>query len=122
MPTPYNQDLTIAISTTTSGGAYVAELDLRSIKFPAAFTGATISFTGGVVGGRSGNNAEPATYTAITDSAGAAITVTVSVGKIVTLTEAQRDALRAAHWIKIVSASSEAAARTVTLIGVSAYK
>ena len=88
---------------------------------PAAFTGATIRFTGAAVDKRTGNNAEPATFYDIVDSTGANVTVTPRVDDIVVLTEAQRDALASAAWVKLVSASAEAAARTVTLIGFSRY-
>lgn len=123
MPSPYKQDLTISSGQTTSStGAYVADVDVRAIQIPDSFTGATISFTGAAITKRTGTNAEPSTYTQIVDSTGSAVTVTATDGKIVVLTEAQRDAIAAAHWIKLVSASSEGADRTVSLIGVSRYR
>ena len=122
MATPFKLEMTIASGQSTSSAPiYVAEVDIRSIQFPAAFTGATISFTGAAVNKRSGNNdGTTLTYTAI-KSAGSLVTVTASLDAIVVLSEAQRDAIASAAWIKIVSASSEGGDRTVTMIGVSRY-
>lgn len=87
----------IAISTTTSGQVDLQGLGAGAVLFPSAFTGATISFQ-------------------LPDGAGgwadlATITLTKAVGDWVALTEAQAFAL--GDDFKIVSASSEAAARTL---------
>ena len=123
MPAPFKHDLTILNAATTStNGVYVADVQILAIQWPAAFTGATISFTGAGITQKSGTNTEPATYVAIVDSTGAAVTVAKQLSKISVLTEAQRDAIAAAAWVKAVSASAEGADRTITLLGISRYR
>ena len=87
----------IANAATTSGQVDLVGLKAGAILFPAAFTGATISFE-------------------IPDGAGGwstldSVSLTKVVGKFVALTEAQAFAL--GDDFRIVSASSEAAERTL---------
>lgn len=93
-------EATIAISTTTSGRLDLKGFQAGAIIFPAAFTGATISFE--IPDGEGG-------WAALN---GISLTPVVSEG--VALTEAQAFAL--GDDFRIVSASSEAAARTLFVV------
>lgn len=93
---PY-RTATIAINTTTSGQVNLKGLRAGAILFPSAFTGATITFE-------------------IPNGAGDwatldAVSLTKVLSKFVALTEAQAFAL--GDDFQIVSASSEAAERTL---------
>ena len=123
MPQPFKQVLTIADTASTSGSARIADVDVRALIFSAGFDGATIKFQAVAIA--SVQDATPVTgdYVDVNDSAGSVVTVTVSAGKWVTLTEAQRDALSGAHWVRAVSASAQSGgAGTVTLVGKTLYK
>jgi hypothetical protein len=93
---------TIAISTTTSSAINLAGFDLCGIQMPAAFTGATISFLASVDG---------TTYQALHNTvAGTLLSYTVTQGTFVAINPVD---FYGVNYFKIVSASSEIAARTL---------
>ena len=122
MPQPFKQVLTIPDTLTTSGAGRIVDVDIRAVIFGAGFDGATIKFQAVAI--VSMQDATPAAgdYVDVNDSAGLAVSVTVSAGKWITLTEAQRDALSGAHWVRVVSSSAQSGAGTVTLVGKTLYK
>jgi len=95
------ENLTIAISTTTSGALTIKEYGRGGFTIPAAFTGATVTFH---------VSDDGTTYAAVRDDAGSAVAaVTVAASGIYNFP----DAVFKHAFVKIVSASSEAAARTI---------
>lgn len=99
--TSYNA--TIAISTTTSGAVDLQGQALCAIQMPSAFTGASITFQGSVDG---------STYQAIYNSSNTQYSITVSASRTYAINPTDFAGFR---YIKIVSASSEAAARSIVL-------
>jgi hypothetical protein len=98
-------DVTIASSGTISTAANLGDGVLTMLLMPATFTGTAVTF----------QVAESAdgTYRALTDSAGAAVSVTVAASKAVALNPTTFLGVR---HIKVVSGSAEGGARTVTLV------
>lgn len=95
----------IAASGTASGavdlgGGYMA----TELQFPAAFTGATVTFTT--------SNSLGGTYQTLQDKTGSAITYTVTQAKNTRLEPKDFWGVR---YFKIVSASTEGSARTITV-------
>lgn len=111
MPATVSNTATIPINETTSDAVDLQLVDhlgsIVGIQMPAAFTGASISFQ---VSG------DDSTYQALYDSSNTLLSITVSASRTYGFTDSVRATL--AHWryIKIVSASSEAAARSIKLI------
>lgn len=91
---------TIANGETTSGAVYVGAKAPVALVMPAAFTGTAMTFQG---------SADGVTYQAIEPN-GAAYSVTVAASKNVPLIGAY---FAGFPWIKLVSGSAEAAARSV---------
>lgn len=102
---------TIAINSTTSNSidldAYGSLEGLVGFVMPAAFTGASISFNVSV---------DDTTYQALNDSSNAAVSITVTAGKSYSFKQDVRSLLSPWRFIQIVSASSEGAARSITLL------
>lgn len=94
---------TIANAATTSDAIDLTEMAFGSFAMPAAFTGATVSFTGCATSG--------GTFVAINDSSNAAVSRTVTVSKAYALPAE----CFAFNFIKIVSASSEGGARSIVV-------
>ena len=99
------QMLTIANGATTSDACVSAAYAAFGLQLPAAFTGASISFTVSADGGT--------TYQALYDRTNTVVSVTVVQGRSYDLP----DELAAWDHFKIVSASSEGAARTLWVVG-----
>lgn len=97
--------VTIASGQTTSQAIDVGEWLIAGIRTPAALTGTTMTFTGATK--------EAGTYLAIRDSAGTAISVTVSADDHIVI---EPQTFAGVQWIKLVSGSSEAADREITLV------
>lgn len=97
--------VTIASAAQTSSEADLGGLSLLAIRFPAAFTGTTVTFTGSTSSG--------GTFQTLYDNTGTLITYTVAQGKDTICNPAH---FAAYEYIKVVSGSSEGAARTVTLL------
>lgn len=96
---------TIAISTSTSAAIQMQGLNLVGIQLPAAFTGTAITFTVSVDG---------VTYQPLyTSTSGTALSYTVAQGHYVAINPQD---FYGANYIKIISGSSEAAARTFSVI------
>ena len=94
---------TIANGQTVSGAVYIGDKLPVTLLMPAAFTGATVSFQGSLDG---------SAYQAV-NVGGAAYSETVAASKNVTL---DPSAFAGFRWIKVVSASAEAAARSVGVV------
>jgi len=97
-------ELTIAISTTTSGAISLETKGLVGILMPAAFTGTVLTFSGSPDGTTYGNlyNADNTAYS-----------ITVAVDRFYMLNPAD---FLGASYVKIVSGSTEAAARILSVI------
>ena len=94
----------IANGQTVSEAAPFYGLRLVGLITPAALTGTSVTFQGSVDG---------VTYVPIYDSAGVAITATVSTSRWTVLDPADFAGMA---YIKVVSGSAEGAARTIVLI------
>lgn len=105
IPQNYKTDIaTIPADGTKSNTIDCAGLTLSSIQLPATFTGATITFEATL-------SSDPeATLVPVRDDIGDTYIVTVGTSRIVTLDLHKMAGLRR---IKLVSASTEAAAREV---------
>ena len=97
--------VTIAESGTTSGAVDLGEWLVAGIITPSALTGTAFTFTAA--------DAEDGTYNACYDSSGNAISVTVAASRHILL---EPQTFAGARWLKIVSGSTEAAARNITLV------
>ena len=96
-------DTTIANGAAASAAIDLAGTTLCGIHLPAAFTGASLSFTAApTLGG---------TYQTLQRN-GADLSVTVAQGKYISLTAGD---FIGVQFLKIVSGSNEAATRTLTL-------
>lgn len=97
------QAVAIASSGTTSAAVHADAYAMFGLVVPAAFTGTSITFT---------VSADGATYQALYDSAGNQVSVTVAQGQSYDLPS------ELASWPfwKIVSGSSEGAARTLVVV------
>lgn len=94
---------TIAASGTKSNAIDLVGSDLIAVITPSAFTGVALTFEG---------SADGTTFVPLVDGAGAAVSVTVSTSDYVPL-PASVSTLR---WVKVVSGSTEAAEREITLV------
>lgn len=94
----------IALSGTTSEAVDLSGTTLCGIHMPAAFTGTALTFLAA--------SAADGTYQAVKDSAGDPVSVTVAQGTYVQLDPA---VFAGIQYLKVVSGSTEAAARTLTL-------
>lgn len=97
----------IAISTTTSPEVNLGRFRVIAVALPAAMTGASITFTGCDVSG--------GTFKTVTaqDTPGTDYSLTFTANKHVPI---DYRLLWGCRYLKIVSASSEAAARTFSLL------
>jgi hypothetical protein len=99
------------LTATIANGATVSdEMDLTSgrslvaIQTPAALTGTALTFTACSTSG--------GTFVPVYDTSGNAVSVTVSTSRYIPLTPASFVGIR---YLKVVSGSAEAAARSITL-------
>lgn len=101
--------LNLAVSTTiASGGTVSSKVDqsntaIGGFVIPSAFTGTVVSFQ---------VSADDTTYQALSDETGTAVSVPVSVGR----SYAAPAALAPWPFVKFVSGTAEAAARTVVAV------
>ena len=95
----------IAASGTTSAAVELGRQRIVALQTPAALTGTTITFTACLTA--------DGTFLPVYDDAGTAYSVTVSTSRHIYVDERK---LWAAPFIKLVSGSSEAAERTITLM------
>lgn len=102
-PLVYAVDTVIANGQTISGAIDLSGTTLAGIHLPAAFTGTSLSF----LAARTFDGTYQGVY-----RQGADLSVTVAAGKYVPLNPSDFAGLQ---FIKIVSGSTEAAARTLTL-------
>lgn len=100
----YDTAATIAISTTTSAAVDLQGYALVGLITPAALTGSTMTFTASPNDG---------TYTALYNAGGTALSATVAASRTILFTPGDFVGVR---FIKLVSGSTESAARTITLI------
>lgn len=105
---------TIADSATTTPALDLREHEVLALQADASFDGATISFLGCAHPDPTAPDAPG--YDAVVDSAGAAVTITITDDRYILLTEAQQYLLRGLAWIKVVSASTETGAQTLRII------
>ena len=99
---------TILINDTTSDVVPLRARMVVGFIMPAAFTGTTITFTGcATVDG---------TFVGIRDSNNNPVSVTVVVSTGYGLSGAEADAVAAFPFIRLVSGSTEVAARSITVL------
>ena len=101
------KQLTIAASATTSSVADVRDAEYFAFEMPAAFTGATFTIQG--------SRSRAGTFKTVTASDGTDLSITATDGDLITLSADQNAQLAPLQFLRIVSASSEAAAREVWL-------
>ena len=102
---PTARTVTIANGGTESDGEDISGLTVVGVLINTALTGATVAL-------QANTTNTPATYRAVKDRAGAAVTVTGAVGAYYL----PREATDAWTWVRLVSAGAEAAERTITLL------
>jgi hypothetical protein len=98
------ENVTISSGQTTSTALDCGGCNLVGIIFPAAFTGATVSFEGSVDG---------TNFYTMKNDTGSTLSLTASTSSFVAIVPSD---FAAAGHLKIVSASSEGADRTITLV------
>jgi hypothetical protein len=96
--------VTIAESGTVSTAADLVGARLVAIITPGTLTGTAMTFQGSV---------DNSTFVAVHNDLGAAISATVAASRYIVLDPADFAGIR---YIKVVSGSAEAAARTITLV------
>lgn len=101
---PQSVAFTIAESATTSGAVNLAGCTAAAIVTPAALTGSTLTFSVSDDGG---------TWTTLYDEFGSAKSVTIGTSRTILLSPADFWWVR---WVKLVSGSTEAAARRFIVI------
>lgn len=92
--------VTIAINTSASSAINQGGFTLVGCQFPAAFTGTTVTFT---------ESSDGTNYFPVYNSSGA-VSYTIAQGRYYAFNSAD---LQGIHYLKIISGSSEAAARTL---------
>jgi len=107
-------EFTIADGATTSNPHDLREYEIVAIQADASFEGATISFLSSGDANPDGPSAKG--YDAVVDSAGAAVTVTITDDRYIVLAQATQFLLAGLAWTKIVSASTETGAQTLRVI------
>ena len=95
---------TIANGETTSDAKDMGGCTAAALVMPAAFTGTAITFSVAADGGA---------YQTLYDEFGTAKTITVAASRTIILTPAEFWWVR---WMKLVSGSTEVAARTIKII------
>lgn len=100
------QLIDISVSTTISEVFDLAEMQPTHLLFPAAMTGTAVTFQA--------CDSASGTFVQLVDDTGAAISVTVTASKLVSLA-AFLDDLFGLRYLKIVSNGAEAADRTLKL-------
>ena len=103
VPLVQTTTVTLLSGQTVSPAVDLFGCSLCGLIFPAAFTGATVTFQ---------VSPDNVTYYALNDSANAAISLTVTVSKAYSFSNT---VFRGFRFIKIVSASSEGADRIITI-------
>lgn len=104
---PETRTVTIASGETTSSVVGIGDYTIAGVHLGAALTGATIGFAAAPTSGGS--------FQTVKDSDGNTISLASNAAGALGLSGAEADALAPWQWIKIVSASAEAADRTITL-------
>lgn len=100
---------TIATGATTSGAISLAGMKVFALSF-GTMTGTAMTFTA--------SDSPEGTFRALYDDAGNAISLTIASDRVVGVTSnAASMALAGCNWIKLVSGSTEAAEREITLLG-----
>lgn len=100
--------VTIASGQTTSGVINTGSYTAAGLHLTAALTGATVTFTG--------SPSETGSFQTVKDSDGSTVSVATATAGAIGFSGAELDALSAWPFIKVVSASSEAADRSLTLM------
>lgn len=98
---------TIAASETTSSAIDLADFVLCAIQTPSAMTGSSLTFEG---------SSDGVTYAAVKDPTNTALSVTISTGAV-GLYVLNPQNFAGIRFLKIVSGSPEASARTLQLLG-----
>lgn len=104
---PVTKTLTIANGGTTTEAFPMYHGTILGFQMPATFTGTAITFTGCATKG--------GTYVPVYDSDGNAVSVAVAASRGYTLSGAEADAVLGHNYIKLVSGSSEGAARSIVV-------
>lgn len=104
--TSYNLTATIASSGTTSGVIDLGGATLCGIIVPAAMTGSAISLQM--------SNDDTGTFVAVQDGAGSDLSLAIAASKYVPFSNLTL--MAGLRFIKLVSNSTEAAERTITLV------
>jgi hypothetical protein len=97
---------TIASGQTTSPEIDLGGTELAGIQLDTTMTGTAMTFQMALVSG--------GTYQAVQDGSGSAISITIASGKYIGIDPTH---FRGVRFIKLVSGSSEAATRNITVIG-----
>jgi hypothetical protein len=99
--------ITVATNATTTPEIDLGGTELVGFQLPAAFTSTTITFLVSTVSG--------GTYQIMKDGAGNTVSKTVAQGQYIAV---DPTLFRGVRFVKLVSGSSEAADRQITLISI----
>lgn len=99
--------ITVASNATTSAEVDLGGTEIVGLQLPAAFTGTAISFLVSTVSG--------GTYQAMKDGAGNSVSKTVAQGQYIAI---DPTLFRGVRFVKLVSGSSEAADRVITIFSI----
>lgn len=99
--------LVIASGETESSAVDVRDAEYFAFEMPATFTGATFAIQGA--------RKLDGTFKTVTNSGGTDLSITATDGDLITLSDAENAQLAPLQFLRIVSASAEAAEREVWL-------
>lgn len=104
---PGASSVTIANGGTDSS-AFQVEGVFFALGMPAAFTGTAMKFKA--------SSTADGTFTIVKDDGGTDVSITVGTSRWIGLQQAVREKLAAFRYLKLVSGSAEAAARTIEVV------
>ena len=111
---------TVLNTQTVAGTAVkITRTEINAISCPNVLTPVTISFQGAYETGpvNNANQVAPTSFQPLYTDTGALVSITVAAGRLVALTLAQTQALKACHWIKAVFNSAAQADQIITYVG-----
>lgn len=100
--------VTIALNGTDSSAFQLGEATFLAIGMPAAFTGTAMTFKAA--------STVDGTFVVVKDDAGADVSITVAASRWIGLSPTVMGKLAAFRFLKLVSGSTELAARTIEIV------
>lgn len=101
------QTVTIPINTATSGVIDKGAHAFLALLMPSALTGTAMTFTA---------SHDNTTYVAVYDDSGNAVSITIAASRWIAMSPTVMAKLAPFRYLKLVSGSNEAAARTIEVV------